>query len=107
MIQMQSNMEVADNSGARRVECIKVLGGSHRRTANIGDIVVVSVKEAMSRLNGDSSNVVKRFEMDETFLFACCPKAIVDKRANTISFFITQFSLRGLVFYEQELLDNA
>lgn len=49
MIQMQSNMEVADNSGARRVECIKVLGGSHRRTANIGDIVVVSVKEAIPR----------------------------------------------------------
>ena len=47
MIQMQSNMEVADNSGARRVECIKVLGGSHRKTANIGDIVVVSVKEAI------------------------------------------------------------
>lgn len=49
MIQMQSNMEVADNSGARRVECIKVLGGSHRRTANIGDIVVVSIKEAIPR----------------------------------------------------------
>jgi large subunit ribosomal protein L14 len=49
MIQMQSNMEVADNSGARRVECIKVLGGSHRRTANIGDVVVVSIKEAIPR----------------------------------------------------------
>jgi len=49
MIQMQSNMEVADNSGARRVECIKVLGGSKRRTANIGDIVVVSVKDAIPR----------------------------------------------------------
>lgn len=49
MIQMQSNMEVADNSGARRVECIKVLGGSHRRTASIGDVVVVSVKEAIPR----------------------------------------------------------
>lgn len=49
MIQMQSNMEVADNSGARRVECIKVLGGSHRRTANIGDIVVVSIKDAIPR----------------------------------------------------------
>lgn len=49
MIQMQSNMEVADNSGARRVECIKVLGGSHRRTANIGDVVVVSVKDAIPR----------------------------------------------------------
>ena len=49
MIQMQTEMEVADNSGARRVECIKVLGGSHRRTANVGDVVVVSVKEAIPR----------------------------------------------------------
>ncbi len=49
MIQMQSNMDVADNSGARRVQCIKVLGGSKRRTANIGDIVVVSVKDAIPR----------------------------------------------------------
>ncbi|MBI1300305.1 MAG: 50S ribosomal protein L14 [Alphaproteobacteria bacterium] len=49
MIQMQSRMTVADNSGAREVQCIKVLGGSHRRTANIGDIVVVSVKDAIPR----------------------------------------------------------
>ncbi len=49
MIQMQSRMSVADNSGAREVQCIKVLGGSHRRTANIGDIVVVSVKDAIPR----------------------------------------------------------
>jgi large subunit ribosomal protein L14 len=42
-------MAVADNSGAREVQCIKVLGGSHRRTANIGDVVVVSVKEAIPR----------------------------------------------------------
>ncbi|MBL1146239.1 MAG: 50S ribosomal protein L14 [Pseudomonadota bacterium] len=49
MIQMQSNLDVADNSGARRVQCIKVLGGSKRRTANIGDIIVVSVKEAIPR----------------------------------------------------------
>ena len=46
MIQMQTNLEVADNSGARRVQCIKVLGGSHRRYASVGDIIVVSVKEA-------------------------------------------------------------
>ena len=44
MIQMQSNLEVADNSGARRVQCIKVLGGSKRRTAGIGDIIVVNQK---------------------------------------------------------------
>jgi large subunit ribosomal protein L14 len=49
MIQMQSNLDVADNSGAKRVQCIKVLGGSHRRTANIGDIIVVSIKDAIPR----------------------------------------------------------
>ena len=49
MIQMQTNLEVADNSGARRVQCIKVLGGSKRKTASIGDIIVVSVKEAIPR----------------------------------------------------------
>jgi large subunit ribosomal protein L14 len=49
MIQMQSNLDVADNSGARRVMCIKVLGGSHRRTATVGDVIVVSVKEAIPR----------------------------------------------------------
>ena len=47
MIQMQSNMVVADNSGAKMVQCIKVLGGSHRRYAGIGDVVVVAVKEAI------------------------------------------------------------
>ncbi len=49
MIQMQTNLEVADNSGARRVQCIKVLGGSKRRYAGIGDIIKVSVKEAIPR----------------------------------------------------------
>ena len=49
MIQMQSNLFVADNSGARRVQCIKVLGGAKRRTASVGDIIVVSVKEAIPR----------------------------------------------------------
>jgi len=49
MIQMESNLEVADNSGARRVMCVKVLGGSKRRTATIGDIIVVSVKDAIPR----------------------------------------------------------
>jgi len=49
MIQMQSNLDVADNSGARRVQCIKVLGGTNRRTAGIGDVIVVSVKEAIPR----------------------------------------------------------
>lgn len=49
MIQMQSVLEVADNSGARKVMCIKVLGGSHRRYARIGDIIKVSIKEAIPR----------------------------------------------------------
>jgi large subunit ribosomal protein L14 len=49
MIQMQTNLEVADNSGARRVQCIKVLGGSKRKYAHVGDIIVVSVKEAIPR----------------------------------------------------------
>ena len=49
MIQMQTNLDVADNSGARRVMCIKVLGGSKRRYASIGDTIVVSVKEAIPR----------------------------------------------------------
>ncbi len=49
MIQMQTNLDVADNSGARRVQCIKVLGGTGRRTASVGDVIVVSVKEAIPR----------------------------------------------------------
>ncbi|MCC7166547.1 MAG: 50S ribosomal protein L14 [Rhodospirillales bacterium] len=49
MIQMQTNLDVADNSGARRVMCIKVLGGSQRRTAGVGDVIVVSIKEAIPR----------------------------------------------------------
>ena len=49
MIQVESNLEVADNSGARRVQCIKVLGGSKRRYASVGDVIVVSVKDAIPR----------------------------------------------------------
>lgn len=49
MIQMQTVLEVADNSGARQVKCIKVLGGSKRRYANIADVIKVSIKEAMPR----------------------------------------------------------
>lgn len=47
MIQMQTRLEVADNSGAKKVQCIKVLGGSKRRYASVGDIIIVSVKEAL------------------------------------------------------------
>jgi len=49
MIHNETNLEVADNSGARRVQCIRVLGGSKRKTASIGDVIVVSVKEAIPR----------------------------------------------------------
>lgn len=59
MIQMQTNLDVADNSGARRVQCIKVLGGSKRRTANIGDIIVVSIKDAIPRGRVKKGDVFK------------------------------------------------
>lgn len=49
MIHPETNLEVADNSGARRVQCIKVLGGSKRKTASVGDTIVVTVKEAIPR----------------------------------------------------------
>lgn len=49
MIQMKTNLEVADNSGARRVQCIKVIGGTHNNTARVGDIIVISVKDAMPK----------------------------------------------------------
>ncbi|MGH1538158.1 MAG: 50S ribosomal protein L14 [Gammaproteobacteria bacterium] len=49
MIQMQTQLEAADNSGARKLQCIKVLGGSHRRYARIGDVIKVSIKDAIPR----------------------------------------------------------
>ena len=49
MIQMQSNLEVADNSGAKQVQCIKVLGGAKRKYASVGDVIVVTIKEAIPR----------------------------------------------------------
>ncbi len=61
MIQMQTKLSVADNSGARKVQCIKVLGGSHRRYAGIGDVIKVSVKDAIPRgkvKKGDVYNAV-------------------------------------------------
>ena len=59
MIQMQSNLFVADNSGARKIQCIKVLGGSKRRFASIGDIIVVSVKDAVPRGKVKKGEVLK------------------------------------------------
>ena len=59
MIQMETNLDVADNSGARRVQCIKVLGGSKRKYATIGDTIVVSVKEAIPKGRVKKGQVMK------------------------------------------------
>ena len=59
MIQMESNLDVADNSGARRVQCIKVLGGSKRKYATVGDTIVVSVKEAIPKGRVKKGQVMK------------------------------------------------
>ena len=59
MIQMRTTLDVADNSGARRVQCIKVLGGSKRKYASIGDIIVVSVKEAIPNAKVKKGDVMK------------------------------------------------
>jgi large subunit ribosomal protein L14 len=59
MIQMQTRLSVADNSGAKRVACIKVLGGSRRRYASIGDIIIVSVKEAIPNSKVKKGDVMK------------------------------------------------
>ena len=59
MIQMQSRLFVADNSGARTIQCIKVLGGSKRRSASIGDIIVVSIKDALPRAKVKKGDVYK------------------------------------------------
>lgn len=58
MIQMQTRLGVADNSGAEEVQCIKVLGGSHRRSANIGDVIKVSVKKAKARSRVSKGDVM-------------------------------------------------
>ena len=59
MIQMQSHLFVADNSGAKKIQCIKVLGGSKRRSASIGDIIVVSIKDAIPRAKVKKGDVYK------------------------------------------------
>ena len=59
MIQVQTEMEVADNTGAKRIECIKVLGGSKRRYASVGDVVVVSIKDAMPKGKVKKGDVYK------------------------------------------------
>ena len=59
MIQAETNLEIADNSGARRIQCIKVLGGSKRRYASIGDVIVASVKEAIPRGRVKKGEIVR------------------------------------------------
>lgn len=59
MIQVETNLEVADNSGARRIQCIKVLGGSKRRYASVGDVIVVTVKEAIPRGRVKKGEIVR------------------------------------------------
>ncbi|MDP1639866.1 MAG: 50S ribosomal protein L14 [Hyphomicrobium sp.] len=59
MIQMETNLDVADNSGARRVQCIKVLGGSKRKYASVGDIIVVSIQEAIPKGRVKKGQVMK------------------------------------------------
>ena len=59
MIQVETNLEVADNSGARRVQCIKVLGGSKRKYASVGDVIVCSIKEAIPRGRVKKGDVVQ------------------------------------------------
>ena len=59
MIQMQTELDVADNSGAKRVECIKVLGGSRRRYAGLGDVIVVAIKEALPTAKVKKGDVAK------------------------------------------------
>lgn len=59
MIQSETNLEVADNSGARRIQCIKVLGGSGRRYASVGDVIVVTIKEATPRGRVKKGEIVK------------------------------------------------
>ena len=59
MIQMQTNLDVADNSGARQVQCIKVLGGSKRKTASVGDVIVVAIQEALPKGHFKKGDVYK------------------------------------------------
>ena len=73
MIQVQTTLDVADNSGARRVQCIKVLGGSKRRYANIGDVIKVSIKEAIPR-----GKVKKGEVMDAVVVRTCKGVGVCD-----------------------------
>ena len=65
MIQVQTELFVADNTGARKVECIKVLGGSKRRYATIGDIIVVSIKDAIQKEKLKKGTFIKQWLLEQ------------------------------------------
>ena len=86
MIQVQTELLVADNTGAKRIECIKVLGGSKRRYASIGDTIVVTVKEAIHKENDPNiplANLFTKFHLLYVFLVI-----LPFKRINGISLFL-------------------
>ena len=76
MIQIQTELTVADNTGAKRVECIKVLGGSKRRYASVGDIIVISVKDAIPKGKVKKGAVHKAVveELERKFIETMVPK---------------------------------
>ena len=87
MIQMQTNLDVADNSGARRIQCIKVLGGSKRRFASIGDIIVVSVKDTIPRGKVKKGEILKAIIVrtkNESYWIGKCLHAIDNKNYREI-----------------------
>ena len=67
MIQMQSQLSVADNSGAKRVQCIKVLGGSKRKVASVGDVIIVAVKDALPRARVKKGEVLRAVIVRTTY----------------------------------------
>ena len=79
MIQMQTNLDVADNSGARQVQCIKVLGGSKRMHATVGDVIVVSIKDALPKGRVKKGDVTKplSFALQATFAANTDPSSVL------------------------------
>lgn len=79
MIQMQTNLDVADNSGARQVQCIKVLGGSKRMHATVGDVIVVSIKDALpkGRVKKATSTKPLSFALQATFAAKTDPSSVL------------------------------
>ena len=95
MIQMQTQLDVADNSGARRVQCIKVLGGSKRRSAGVGDVIVVSVKEAIPR------GRVKKGDMHRAVIVRTA-KEIMVRSLNNEPGFVLEKTMADRVFRSED-----